>query len=54
MTKARSAALTARSDGFDDIDGSPECRVYTQMRGVEQVRIRRELERRGGAQAESG
>ena len=41
MTKALSAALSARSDGFDDIDGSPECRVYTQMRGVEQVRIGR-------------
>jgi hypothetical protein len=49
MTKARSAALSARSDGFDDFDGSPECRVYTQMRGIEQVRIGRRFERRGGA-----
>ena len=39
MTKALSAALSARSDGFDDIDGSPECRVYTQMRCIEQVRV---------------
>ena len=39
MTKALSAALSARSDGFDDIDGCPECGVYTQMRGIEQVRI---------------
>jgi hypothetical protein len=29
MTKSRSAALSARSDGFDDVDGSPECGVYT-------------------------
>jgi hypothetical protein len=29
MTKALSAALSARSDGFDDVDGSPECGVYT-------------------------
>jgi len=41
MTKAQSAALSARSDGFDDIDGSPECGVYTQMCGVEQVRVGR-------------
>ena len=41
MTKALSTALSARSDGFDDVDGSPECRVYTQMRGIEQVRIGR-------------
>ena len=40
MTEARSAALPACSDGFDDIDGGPECGVYIQMRGVEQVRIR--------------
>jgi hypothetical protein len=38
-TEARSAALPACSDGFDDFDGGPECRVYIQMRGVEQVRI---------------
>ena len=49
MTKARSAALSARSDGLDDINGGPECGVYTQMRGVEQVRVGRGLERRGGA-----
>ena len=38
-TEARSAALPACSDGFDDIDGGPECGVYIQMRGIEQVRI---------------
>src|SRR5207253_1526058 len=35
MTEARSAALPACSDGFDDVDGGPECGVYIQMRGVE-------------------
>src|ERR1700676_1234484 len=38
-TEARSAAFPACSDGFDDFDGGPECRVYIQMRSVEQVRI---------------
>ena len=47
MTKARSAALSARSDGLDDVDGGPECGVYIQMRGIEQVRVGRGLERRG-------
>ena len=37
--EARSAAASACSDGFDNVDGGPECRVYIQMRGVEQVRI---------------
>src|SRR5436305_1185442 len=46
MTETRSAALPACSDGFDDVDGGPECGVYIQMRGVEQVRVRREFERR--------
>ena len=41
MTKTRSAAFPACSDGFDDVDGGPERGVYIQMRGVEQVRIRR-------------
>src|SRR5271170_2895930 len=49
MTKALSAALSARSDGFDDVDGSPECGVYTQMRGIEQVRVGRRLQRGGRA-----
>src|SRR5436190_13942549 len=43
--EARSAARPACSDGFDDVDGGPECGVYIQMRGVEQVRVRRGLER---------
>jgi hypothetical protein len=38
--------LPACSDGFDDVDGGPECGVYIQMCGVEQVRVRRGLERR--------
>ena len=46
-TGARSAAPPACSDGFDDVDGGPECGVYIQMRGIEQVRIRRGFERRG-------
>ena len=32
-------APSARSGGLDDVDGSPDCRVYIQMRGIEQVRI---------------
>src|SRR5437660_12874303 len=48
LTETRSAALPACSDGFDDIDGGPECGVYIQMRGVEQVRIRRGFERGDG------
>src|SRR5215204_541345 len=39
--EARSAAASACSSGFDDVDGSPECAVYIQMRGIEQVRVRR-------------
>ena len=35
------ARLSARSGGFDDVDGSPDCRSYIQMRGIEQVCIRR-------------
>src|SRR3979490_1756887 len=37
--EARSAALPACSDGFDDFDGGPECGVYIQIRSVEQVCI---------------
>ena len=44
MTGARSAAHPACSDGFDNVDGGPECGVYIQMRGIEQVRIRRGLQ----------
>src|SRR5215813_12898543 len=39
-TKEWSATPSARSDGFDNVDGGPDCRVYIQMRGIEQVRIR--------------
>src|SRR5215467_14463219 len=39
-TKEWLATPSARSDGFDNVDGGPDCRVYIQMRGVEQVRIR--------------
>src|SRR6266571_4950884 len=46
VAEARSAALPACSDGFDNVDGGPECGVYIQMRGIQQVRIRREFERR--------
>src|SRR4051812_15309296 len=48
-TATRSTALPARSSSFDDIDGSPECRVYIQMRGIEQVCVGGRLERCGGA-----
>src|SRR5262249_20507596 len=47
-TGARSTAPPACSDGFYNVDGSPECRVYIQMRRIEQVRVWRSLERRGG------
>lgn len=33
-------APSARPAGLDDVDGGPDCRVYIQMRGIEQVRIR--------------
>ena len=49
MTETRSAALPACSDGFDDVDGGPECGVYIQMRGVEQVRIGCRFHGRGAA-----
>ena len=35
------ATPSARSGSLDDVDGGPDCRVYIQMRGIEQVRIRR-------------
>src|SRR5262245_41091817 len=37
-------ALPACSDGFDNVDGGPECGVYIQMRGIEQVCIFRAFE----------
>src|ERR1043166_6347053 len=43
-TKPRSAAAPACPDGFDDVDGGPECGVYIQSRGVEQVCIGRGFE----------
>src|ERR1700692_2464329 len=49
MTKARSTALSARSNDLDDIDGSPERRVYTQMRRIEQVRVWRGFQGSGSA-----
>src|SRR4051812_21375246 len=42
--EARSAARPACSDGFDNVDGGPECGVYIQMRGIEQVCFRRRLQ----------
>jgi len=41
MMKAPSTALSARSNGLDNIDGGPERGVYTQMRGIEQVCVGR-------------
>src|SRR6478735_12689221 len=41
--EARSTARPACSDGFDNVDGGPECGVYIQMRGIEQVCFRRRL-----------
>ena len=49
MTKTPLTAPSARSNSLDDIDGGPERGVYTQMRGVEQVRVRRGFQRGGGA-----
>ena len=39
--EGRSTAPSARSGSLDDVDGGPDGRVYIQMRGIEQVRIRR-------------
>ena len=33
--------LPARSDGLDNVDGSPDAAFYIQMGGIEQVSIRR-------------
>ncbi len=48
MTGTRSSVFPARSDGFDNVDGGPECGVYIQMRGIEQVRIWRGFQRGDG------
>jgi hypothetical protein len=34
-------APSARSGGLDDVDGSPDCRVYIQMCRIEQVCVLR-------------
>src|SRR4030081_2097697 len=47
-TSAQSATPPARSGGLDNGDGGPERRVYIEMRGIEQVRIRRPHQRRDG------
>src|SRR5580704_9234697 len=47
--ESASTALSARSSGLDDGNGGPECGVYTQMSGVEQVRVRGGLQGGGGA-----
>src|SRR5664279_6596448 len=44
-------APSARSGGLEDVDGGPDCRVYSQMRGIEQVRVGSLLQGRGGALA---
>src|SRR4029450_5407855 len=44
-----SATPSARSASLDDVDGGPDGRVYIQMRGIEQVRIRRPPSGRGRA-----
>src|ERR1700676_3104445 len=46
--ESASTALSARSSGLDDGNSGPERRVYTQMSGVEQVRVRRRLQGGGG------
>jgi hypothetical protein len=40
MTKTPLSAFSARSNSLDYLDGGPERGVYTQMRGIEQVRVR--------------
>jgi hypothetical protein len=39
-SEGRLSRPSARSGGLDDVDGGPDGRVYIQMRGIEQVRIR--------------
>ena len=43
--EGRSTAPSARSDGLDNVDGGPDRRVYSQMGGIEQVRILGRLQR---------
>ena len=45
----RSTAAPARSGSLDDVDGGPYCGVYIQMRGIEQVRVRRRFQGGGAA-----
>src|SRR5580704_9592799 len=49
ITKTQLTAFSARSGGLDDIHRGPECGVYTQMSGIEQVRVRRGLQGCRGA-----
>ena len=44
-------APSTGSCSFDNGDGCPDCGVYIQMRGIEQVRIRGANEGRGRARA---
>jgi len=48
-SEGRSAAPSARSDGLDDVDGGPDCRVYIQVGGIEQDGVVRLPEWRGRA-----
>ena len=44
-----SGPVPVRHDAINDGAGSLERRLYTQIRRIEQVRIRRRAQRRGGA-----
>ena len=46
--EGRLTAPSARSGGLDDVDSGPDCGVYIQMGGIEQVRVRRGFEGRDG------
>ena len=48
-SEGRSAAPSARPGGLDDVDGGPDCAGYIHIGGVEQVRVRRLFQGRGGA-----
>ena len=39
MTAGVLDPLPARSNGLDNVDGGPNCRVYIQMRGIEQAGV---------------
>jgi hypothetical protein len=47
-SEGRLSRPSARSDGLDNVDGGPDGCVYTQMGGIEQVRVRGLLEGRRG------